>query len=183
MQVSGLKLIILTPGVTTHRSTRYAADTKRAKSNRPLQWLSGERKIDNQRLNATEHHTSMAESTLKSLCSSFKLERDRGVQQLAQVLRDSSEDDIKQLIVSIQSILEDATVSWESKHGVFMAVKVITTHSLDEESTDFVKNAFDETFFGFVQNKAAKLLEDDEFRVRLAAGTQLLPVVYNYNYD
>ncbi len=103
---------------------------------------------------------NMASSlVLEFLCSSQKIERDRGVVELNKLLNTADDAEVKRLEASVQSLLEDATLTWESKHGALMGTKTLLSH--EKCSDEFVLLSKD---------YALRLLEHNESRVRLSAG-------------
>ena len=101
----------------------------------------------------------MAAQVLTFLCSSQKIERDRGVVELQKLLNVANDEEIRRLESSVQSLLEDGTLPWESKHGALMGTKALLSH--EKCSDDFAHVS---------KNYALKLLEHSESRVRLSAG-------------
>ena len=103
--------------------------------------------------------SKMAEAVLTFLCSSQKIERDRGVIELQKLLNVADDAEIRRLESSIQSLLEDGMLPWESKHGALMGTRALLNH--EKCSDDFAHLSKDH---------ALKLLEHSESRVRLSAG-------------
>ena len=101
----------------------------------------------------------MAAEVLTFLCSSQKIERDRGLAELYKFLGVAEDEEIRRLESSIQSLLEDGMSPWESKHGALMGAKALLNH--EKCSDDFAH---------VTKNYALKLLEHSESRVRLSAG-------------
>lgn len=101
----------------------------------------------------------MADDILKSLCSSAKLERDRGYQKLADFLKRIDLEGLFQLELEITKLLDDSDASWETRHGALMGAKAILVNG--NASDDFVVD---------LRVKTVKFLDDSEFRVRIAAG-------------
>jgi hypothetical protein len=58
-------------------------------------------------------------------CSSLKLERDRGYQQLVAHLQGLDEEGIYNLQVDLSKILNDIESTWEAKHGALMGAKAV----------------------------------------------------------
>ncbi|KAK2162572.1 hypothetical protein LSH36_96g05027 [Paralvinella palmiformis] len=101
----------------------------------------------------------MADGVLTLLCSSAKIERDRGVQELLTFIKDANKDDIVALQKSLHDLLSNTDSTWEGKHGALIGTKALL------ESGNF-----DETFANSLQEFAVLHLDYDESRVRLAAG-------------
>ena len=121
----------------------------------------------------------MSDKILKELCSSLKLERDRGFQQLVSHLQSLDEEGIYNLQLDLSKLLNDAESAWESKHGALMGAKAILENG--NVSDDFEVE---------LRRKVMELLDDNEFRVRIAAGKALsylfhenLPWFYAQTYE
>ncbi len=106
----------------------------------------------------------MADKVLELLCSSAKIERDRGVVELQRQIDSADPVFVKDLEISIQRILEDPSSPWESKHGGLMGCTALVLHEEKHCSDEFVQKARD---------YALGLLEDNEQRVRFASGMAL----------
>ncbi|KAJ8309492.1 hypothetical protein KUTeg_014366 [Tegillarca granosa] len=104
----------------------------------------------------------MADEILKNLCSSVKLERDRGYQKLTDFLKRLDLEGLFQLELEIIKLLDDNDASWETRHGALMGAKAILING--NASDDFVVE---------LRVKTVKFLDDAEFRVRIAAGEVL----------
>ncbi|ESO94206.1 hypothetical protein LOTGIDRAFT_232463 [Lottia gigantea] len=104
----------------------------------------------------------MADKVLLLLCSSAKIERDRGCVELEKFLEDKNEEEVKDFEDKLLKILSDASSSWESKHGGLMGSKSILLHKHCSGS-----------FPDKIRQHSIGLLEDEEFRVRIAAGEVL----------
>ncbi len=96
---------------------------------------------------------------LEFLCSGQKIERDRGVVELQNLLASGNDEVVRQLEVSIQNLLEDPMLPWESKHGALMGAKALL---VDKSCSD--------DFAQISRLHCMKLLEHSESRVRLSAG-------------
>ncbi len=91
------------------------------------------------------------------LSSKKKIERDKGVAIIQELLKDPKDGTIEALEKSIRELLcEDA---WESRHGALMATEALLQKDVATESLSME-----------VQAALSQLLEDTEPRVRLAAG-------------
>ena len=99
--------------------------------------------------------------SLQLLCSSQKLERDKGIIELQKYLADPSDATVRRLETEVQKILDDPAATWEQKHGAVTACKLLLQHDSQPCSDDFLHAAKDYSL---------RLLEDCEFRVRIAAG-------------
>ncbi|XP_064602415.1 uncharacterized protein LOC135468221 [Liolophura sinensis] len=101
----------------------------------------------------------MAEEILKLICSSAKLERDRGVAELQRFIATLDGPGIQELEQRFLQLLGDTSAEWEKKHGALMGAKAVLV--LQVSSDDFSS---------VMGEKAISLLDDGEFRVRIAAG-------------
>jgi hypothetical protein len=104
----------------------------------------------------------MSDTILKELCSSLKLERDRGYQQLVAHLQGLDEEGIYNLQFDLSKILNDIESTWEAKHGALMGAKAVMENG--NVSDDFEIE---------IKRKVMDLLDDNEFRVRIAAGIDI----------
>ena len=104
----------------------------------------------------------MSDTIVKELCSSLKLERDRGYQQLVAHLQGLDEEGIYNLQVDLSKILNDIESTWEAKHGALMGAKAVMENG--NVSDDFEIE---------IKKKVMDLLDDNEFRVRIAAGIDI----------
>lgn len=101
------------------------------------------------------------EKILNQLCSSAKLDRDRGVQSLSTYATTADESNIHHLVERFLTLLSDNKSKWEFRHGGLSGCKVLLIHS-----TGVVQNELTQKF----QSSALTMLDDSEFRVRIAAG-------------
>lgn len=101
----------------------------------------------------------MSESVFKELCSSQKLERDRGYHSLVTYLQSLDEEGIYNLQFDLLKLLNNVDSSWETKHGALMGTKAVLENG--NVSDDFEIE---------VKKKVMEFLDDNEFRVRIAAG-------------
>ncbi|XP_013398368.1 uncharacterized protein LOC106164872 [Lingula anatina] len=101
----------------------------------------------------------MTEAILTKLHSSKKLERDRGLNELKEHLKSTDEAGISALKETFTGYLKDESSTWEIKHAGLMGSSVLL--SLCDCGEDYGTT---------MQEEALRLLEDEEFRVRLAAG-------------
>ena len=110
----------------------------------------------------------MAEQTgvLELLCSSAKIERDRGAVELHNHLREADSEGLKQLENSVRLLLQDADAPWERKHGALMGFRELLALGVTDEGS---LKCSDE-FTVVAKDCAVQMLEDAESRVRLAAG-------------
>jgi hypothetical protein len=104
----------------------------------------------------------MSDTIVKELCSSLKLERDRGYQQLVAHLQGLDEEGIYNLQFDLSKILNDIESTWEAKHGALMGAKAVMENG--NVSDDFEIE---------IKRKVMDLLDDNEFRVRIAAGIDI----------
>ena len=105
----------------------------------------------------------MADEALKLLCSSAKLDRDRGVVEISKFLKPTNGSEVPGLESLLQGLLCDSQAPWETKHGALMGTKALLLNETHACSDQFSEAANE---FGM------KLLEDEESRVRLAAGKE-----------
>lgn len=99
---------------------------------------------------------------LKLLCSNVKLDRDRGVSSLERLLSESNNKlpNKEEFENALISLVETSDSNWEIKHGGLLGAKLII----------LAGNA-SETFLEKIKKDAVLLMHDDEFRVRILAGT------------
>lgn len=102
---------------------------------------------------------NMVDKIIEDLCSSLKLERDRGFQSFVKHVDSVENEDIAGLERNVTKLLSEEDSSWEKIHGGLMAAKALLTTG---KSTD--------DFAVDMRSLALKFLEDSEFRVRIAAG-------------
>lgn len=108
----------------------------------------------------------MMADVINLLCSTMKLDRDKGVSELQRLLPGCSEVDRINAELQLINLLSDSSSSWETKHGCLMGAKcIIPFVNLDDEH--------EEEFIKKIQDDAQKLLTDVEFRVRMSAGDVL----------
>ena len=104
----------------------------------------------------------MAEEVLKLLCSTAKLDRDKGVRELEKILEAPEQTTLAWLASEIEIQLKNPQSAWESKHGGLMGAKcLLLSEKYEDENASFAQNAL---------SSSLQLLEDSESRVRLAAG-------------
>lgn len=109
------------------------------------------------------------ESTIELLCSTNKLNRDKGVLELEKLLTTEAVDGgcvRKCLERDLINALADSDSNWERKHGCLLATRSLISYQN-------AANSFDTDFMYQIKNLAARYLTDVEPRVRLAAGTVL----------
>ncbi|XP_048737561.2 uncharacterized protein LOC125652410 [Ostrea edulis] len=103
----------------------------------------------------------MADQIIRELCSSQKLERDRGFHSFVKHIDSLESEDVNSLEQDVSKLfIEDS--SWEKKHGGLMAAKALLT--CGKSSDDFAVD---------MRSQALKYLDNNEFRVRIAAGETL----------
>lgn len=102
---------------------------------------------------------------IELLCSHQKLERDRGVDSLEQLLPSiANADAVIQVNHRLTELLsEPESKSWETMHGGLLALKCI--YEKGNYSGDVLQSCIKE-----INNACLELLRHDEARVRLAAG-------------
>jgi hypothetical protein len=113
----------------------------------------------------------MADELFKLVCSSVKLERDRGLVRLQRFLKDIDVQGLTALEDKIFALIQDESVPWETTIGALGSAKLVLVH---EHST--------EDFAVKIQPFAVKLLEDAEYRIRMAAG-ELFPFSYELSWS
>eukprot|EP00057_Strongylocentrotus_purpuratus_P004297 XP_003728420.1 PREDICTED: uncharacterized protein LOC100889564 [Strongylocentrotus purpuratus] len=99
------------------------------------------------------------------LLSTKKLDRDKGLVELHTKCQRSSANDQAEIAGvenSLLSVVKDSRSSWEAKHGALLGAKVLS--GFDGTSELFLKE---------MQKYAMHLLNDQEARVRIAAGELL----------
>ncbi|CAI9744392.1 XP_029652912.1uncharacterized protein LOC115226077 [Octopus vulgaris] len=101
----------------------------------------------------------MSGGVLECLCSTAKLERDKGVVELQKSISTLSDSELNELQEAIVALYRRDDSPWETKHGALKGTAVIL-HS-KRASRDFVT---------YIKDNLSPLLDDEEFRVRLAAG-------------
>lgn len=110
----------------------------------------------------------MVDKIIEDLCSSLKLERDRGFQSFVKHVDSVENEDIVGLERNVTKLLSEGDSSWEKIHGGLMAAKALLTTG---KSTD--------DFAVDMRPLALNFLEDREFRVRIAAGI-LIPRFHSH---
>ena len=103
---------------------------------------------------------SAPKDVFELLISNAKLNRDKGLQQLTQFVAQLT------TISSFEHVVEESLSGegekWEERHACLVARTILLqSKCADELSNDFVIRARD---------KALMMLEDPEYRVRIAAG-------------
>ena len=101
----------------------------------------------------------MEENVLQKLCSKAKLDRDKGLQDLEELLKEFDREHVQNLEKHFSATLSDPNAEWETKHGALMGSKAIC-------QTPFCS----EQFSSYLINQALLLADDSEFRVRIASG-------------
>ncbi|CAG5132048.1 unnamed protein product [Candidula unifasciata] len=122
----------------------------------------------------------MASEILAKLCSKAKLERDRGFTELQEYVNTSNEDEIHDLEQDLLNLLSSEDNGWESRHGGLSGVRCLIEQgkiSFQDGDTDLGIEG--DVFVNEIMDKAISLLDDEEFRVRIAAG-ELLGVLCKF---
>ena len=103
------------------------------------------------------------------LAGKAKIDRERGVALLKESLANDSNVQSAQLSIVelMKRAAEESQIAWETKHGALLATAAVL---------QFTSPSVVEQFETAVKPITLRFLQDDEFRVRLAAGTQLLSV-------
>jgi len=115
---------------------------------------------------------NMADEIVCKLCSSAKLDRDRGYQDILRYVHTLDEEGIDKLEQKFVNLLTDSTLNWESKHGALMGAKALLTNG--NTSDDFELD---------IRGKATELLDDSEFRVRIASGMLYIYLFLIFSYS
>ncbi|XP_068751859.1 uncharacterized protein [Montipora capricornis] len=107
------------------------------------------------------------DDVLSLLCSHVKLERDKGIQQLEEKLKDSlnftsDAQKLEDLQNSLTALVQSSDRGWETKHGGLSGSKALILSHLG--SDDFCES---------LRKQALRLMHDDEARVRTASGEVL----------
>ena len=111
----------------------------------------------------------MEENVLQKICSKAKLDRDKGLQDLEELLKQFDREHVQNLEKHFSATLSDPNAEWETKHGALMGSKAIC-------QTPFCS----EEFSSYLIDQALLLADDSEFRVRIASG-RCLPSDYSQN--
>ncbi|XP_050404936.1 uncharacterized protein LOC126820858 [Patella vulgata] len=105
----------------------------------------------------------MADKVIEQLCNTAKIERDRGCVELEKYLSEAEASEVKEFEEKLLYILTNPSSPWESKHGALMGSKyILVNNNYKHDGSD--------AFSKDIREKAVLLLEDEEFRVRIAAG-------------
>ena len=105
------------------------------------------------------------ENVFQLLCSSQKIERDKGALELQRCLKDAPNNDLcKAVETHAQRLLDELATPWETKHGALTACKIL----LEDP-----KHGLSDGFTHACKDYSLRLSEDNEFRVRIAAGELL----------
>ena len=101
------------------------------------------------------------ESTLQLVCGAKKLDRDRGIAELQRLVNDADPPGLERLETALTSLLrsQNSQTSWEKRQGVLLGSKQVVAHEWSSE-----------TFCTQLRLYAIHSLNDEEARVRLAAG-------------
>eukprot|EP00088_Acartia_fossae_P034486 TRINITY_DN3539_c0_g1_i5.p1 TRINITY_DN3539_c0_g1~~TRINITY_DN3539_c0_g1_i5.p1 ORF type:complete len:776 (-),score=143.13 TRINITY_DN3539_c0_g1_i5:435-2762(-) len=104
----------------------------------------------------------MADDVLKLLVSTSKLDRDRGSRELDKFIQSESDrDSIVKIEDELITLVGKEDCKWEEKHGYLLAMKSLVPVK---------KVVGDQEFLCKMQVECLKYLQDNEVRVRLAAG-------------
>ncbi|XP_071962564.1 uncharacterized protein [Antedon mediterranea] len=97
------------------------------------------------------------------LCSSKKIERDRGLAELKSIVNSAEPDDVEKLEVDFIGLLQKPDcVSWETKQGALLGSRLIVVNQWSSEN-----------FGTELKMHVLELLNHNEARVRLSAGEVL----------
>ncbi|CAN8000002.1 unnamed protein product [Ixodes hexagonus] len=112
----------------------------------------------------------MSADALKLLCSSTKLERDRGLQELQRYLASAKTSDIKCLQTTLLGLLDDSKSPWESKLGGLLGIRALVVHLRSAQHPG------DKDLSEKIVRICLEHLSHPEVRLRLEAG-QILGVL------
>ena len=107
---------------------------------------------------------------LTKLCSKAKLDRDRGFNDLQSLIHQCSEEQISEIQNELQKLLENEEGSWENRHGGLSGARCLFEEGKVEIEEDNTCIDGGNPFAFIVIGIAMHLLDDEEFRVRIAAG-------------
>ncbi|RUS77404.1 hypothetical protein EGW08_014850, partial [Elysia chlorotica] len=110
---------------------------------------------------------------LTKLCSKAKLDRDRGFNELQSLIQHYNVDQISEVQNEIQKLLENEESSWESRHGGLSGARCLFEQGKVEVEEDNTRIDEANSFAFVMIGIAMQLLDDEEFRVRIAAGELL----------
>ena len=104
------------------------------------------------------------DSVVTLLRSHVKLERDRGLQCLEEMLKNSSEFSsdvgrVDELQCSLTALVSSIDRGWEAKHGGLLGAKCVLLNKLGSD-----------VFCDYLRKHALILMHDEEARVRIASG-------------
>lgn len=102
-------------------------------------------------------------TVVNQLCSSMKIERDNGVNEMQKMLPALTEVERLTIESTLLHLLGHSENQWETKQGCLLGAKALVPYlnTEDERELDFVSN---------MKTIAEKMLTDLEVRVRVAAG-------------
>ncbi|GFS25769.1 Arm repeat-containing protein [Elysia marginata] len=110
---------------------------------------------------------------LAKLCSKAKLDRDRGFNELQSIIHQCNEDQIAEIQNEVLELLGDESSSWESKHGGLSGARCLLEQGKVDIEEDETCIEGGNPFAFKVIGIAMQMLDDEEFRVRIAAGELL----------
>jgi len=107
----------------------------------------------------------MGENVIKLLVSNSKLERDKGARELdILLLSESEQDKITEIEKELKRLVSEVECKWETKHGYLLALRSMIPNKKKQNDDQFLQNT---------QVECLDYLQDNEVRVRLAAGEVL----------
>ncbi|BFZ12449.1 hypothetical protein BsWGS_15488 [Bradybaena similaris] len=122
----------------------------------------------------------MASKILAKLRSKAKLERDKGFTELQEYVNRCSSDEINDLQQDLLNLLSSEENGWESRHGGLSGVRcIIEQGKISFQEGDNDLDIEEDIFVHQIIEKAILMLDDEEFRVRIAAG-ELLGVLCKF---
>ena len=110
---------------------------------------------------------------LVKLCSKAKLDRDRGFNELQSLVQHFNDDQIREIQCELLKLLESEDSSWESRHGGLSGARCLFEEGKVEVEDDDTRIEGANPFAYTVIDIAMHLLDDEEFRVRIAAGNTI----------
>ncbi|XP_033114382.1 uncharacterized protein LOC117114802 [Anneissia japonica] len=106
------------------------------------------------------------------LCSSKKIERDRGLTELQRIINSAEPDDIESLEVNFVGLLQSHDSEWETKQGALQGSRMLVANPWSSEN-----------FGSQLKVHVLDLLNHNEARVRLSAGEVLGSLCKRFGVD
>ena len=127
------------------------------------------------------HSTSlniMTTEFLKLLCSSAKLDRDRGVSMLEKNVQLYDCEVFKSTENALENFMVDQSGSWEIRLGGLLGVKTLLSQCGCHIKSN--KNSCSSELYEIARQQSLKLLEDKECRVRTTAGGKMSIAIWHH---